>query len=199
MRFLCALVNLVAAKHENAPRLQTGCCAWSRILYVSVGLHADHLSCISDREADKTLAGNYNSANTGRHSQHTISNTSGSKGRIYNCTKVKNTLLLELHHRSIADITQKHYWHNLSYLPFLAEFSILWGPPPPDHLPILTQTHTNTHTSQALPQVAVDSVLVAVALEVSDDANLKGLRSQEVPQHIQDTCSLKKKLKKRWK
>lgn len=109
MRFLCALVNLVAAKHENAPRLQTGRCAWSRILYVSVGLHADHLSCISDREADKTLAGNYNSANTGRHSQHTISNTSGSKGRIYNCTKVKNILLLELHHQSIADITQKHY------------------------------------------------------------------------------------------
>lgn len=47
------------------------------------------------------------------------------------------------------------------------------------------------HIGQALPQVAVDGVLVAVALQVSDDANLKSLRSQEVSQHIQNTCPLK--------
>lgn len=50
-----------------------------------------------------------------------------------------------------------------------------------------------THIGQALPQVAVHSVLVAVALQVSDDANLKSLRSEEVPQHIQNACTLKTK------
>lgn len=50
-----------------------------------------------------------------------------------------------------------------------------------------------THISQALPQVAVHCVLVAVALQVSDDADLKGLRSEEVPKHVQNARSLKKK------
>lgn len=55
----------------------------------------------------------------------------------------------------------------------------------------LTDFGFQTHISQALPQVAVDSVLVAIALKVSDNANLKGLWSQKVPQHVQNTSSLK--------
>lgn len=39
---------------------------------------------------------------------------------------------------------------------------------------------THTYISQTLPQVTVDSVLVAVALEVSDNANLEGIRCQEI-------------------
>lgn len=55
-----------------------------------------------------------------------------------------------------------------------------------------------THISQTLPQVAVDSVLVAVALQVLDDANFKGVWSQEVSQHIQNACSLQEKAKENY-
>lgn len=56
-----------------------------------------------------------------------------------------------------------------------------------------TCTHASTHIGQALPQVTVDRVLVAVAFEVADDADLKDIRSHEVPQHVQDTRSLNRK------
>lgn len=55
---------------------------------------------------------------------------------------------------------------------------------------------TDAHISQALPQVTVDSVLVAVAFEVADDADLEGVRRQEVPQHVEDAGSLNGKSKK---
>lgn len=83
-----ALLNPVATKHENLQRLQTGGCAWSRILCVAFGLRPDYLSCRSGGEAHKTL----DSANTGRHIQHKISNTPGPKWRIYNCTTATSGL-----------------------------------------------------------------------------------------------------------
>ena len=49
---------------------------------------------------------------------------------------------------------------------------------------------TPTHVGEALPQVAVDGVLVAIATEVADDALVEGLCRQEVPQHVQDARPL---------
>lgn len=45
--------------------------------------------------------------------------------------------------------------------------------------------------------MTVDGVLVAVAFEVADDADLKGVRCQEVPQHVEDTCSLSESVGKK--
>lgn len=56
-----------------------------------------------------------------------------------------------------------------------------------------TCKHTSTHIAQAFPQVTVDGVLVAVAFEVADDADLKDIRCHEVPQHVQDARSLNRK------
>lgn len=53
----------------------------------------------------------------------------------------------------------------------------------------------NAHISQALPQVTVDGVLVAVAFQVADDADLEGVRRQEVPQHVEDARSLSEESK----
>ena len=38
----------------------------------------------------------------------------------------------------------------------------------------------HTHVAQAFPQVAIDGVLEAVASEVANNADLKGLSRQEV-------------------
>lgn len=48
------------------------------------------------------------------------------------------------------------------------------------------------HSGQTLPQVCVDGVLVAVAFQISNDPLLKHIRAQELPQHVQDTCTLTK-------
>ena len=50
---------------------------------------------------------------------------------------------------------------------------------------------TPTHVGEALPEVAIDGVLVAVATEVADDALIEGLWGQEVPQHVQDAGPLR--------
>ena len=50
---------------------------------------------------------------------------------------------------------------------------------------------TPTHVGEALPEVAIDGVLVAVATEVADDALIEGLSGQEVPQHVQDAGPLR--------
>lgn len=43
--------------------------------------------------------------------------------------------------------------------------------------------------------MTVDGVLVAVAFEVADDADLEGVGRQEVPQHVEDAGSLNGKSK----